>query len=278
MRREEKIAIGTQTISYTAVGDPPSARQGGSILILHGWGSSSNSWVGVGELLAAKGYCVIVPDLPGFGKTPAPLPRRSPTGEGGSAIWGVEEYAEFVNEFVEKLGLQKFILASHSFGGQVAIQFAVQHPEKVEKLVLIAAAAVRRTPGVFKSLVMAVAKIVSFLLYLVPFEDLRNNIKHAIYMLIRRRDYIRTQGIMRDIFKKVIMQDLTAKCPKLTVPTLIVWGDKDEMTPIQDAYLLQELIPNSKLEIIPGGKHALNFQVPEKLSQLIGQFAHFQPW
>ena len=230
--------------------------EGNPLLVLHGWGSSSASWARVAEMLTEKGYQVIVPDLPGFGKTPAP-----------SAVWGVEEYATFVHEFVEALGLQKYILAGHSFGGQVAVQFAVQHPEKLEKLVLIAAAAVRRTPGVLKKLVVAVAKVVSFLLYLVPFEDLRNNIRSALYMLIRRPGYLKAQGIMRDVFKKVIAQDLTAKFSKISAPTLIIWGDKDEMTPIQDAHLIQELIPNSRLEIIEGGKHALNFQTPEQLAR-----------
>ncbi|MEK7510433.1 MAG: alpha/beta hydrolase [Patescibacteria group bacterium] len=242
-------------VNYKVVGS------GKQILILHGWGSSSDSWVKIQQMIAEKGFQAIALDLPGFGKTEAPR-----------EIWGVEEYANFVNQFAEQLGLAKFVLTGHSFGGQTAIQFAVQHPEKVEKLVLIAAAGVRRTPGVAKKLVMAVAKLVSFLLYLVPFEDLRNNIRNAMYMLIRRRDYVRTQGIMREIFKKVIMHDLTAKFSKIQAPTLIVWGDRDELTPVQDAYLMHELIPNSKLEIISGGKHALNFQMPEKLSNIIAQF------
>ena len=137
---------------------------------------------------------------------------------------------------------------------------------------MIAAAGVRRTPGVFKKLVTGVAKFVSFLLYLVPFEDLRNNIKNAMYMAIRRPNYMKTQGIMRDVFKKLITQDLTAKFSKISMPTLLIWGDKDEMTPIQDAYLTHELIPNSKLEIIPGAKHALNFQAPEILARKILEF------
>lgn len=237
------------------------AGEGKPLLLLHGWGSSSDSWVKVQQMLGERGYQVIVPDLPGFGKTPAP-----------STVWGVEEYAEFANAFAEKVGLTKFVLAGHSFGGQTAIQFAVEHPEKLEKLILIAAAGVRRTPGVFKKLMVAVAKLVSFLLYLVPFEDLRNNIKNAMYMAIRRRDYMKTQGIMRDVFKKVITQDLTAKFSQIKAPTLLIWGDKDQMTPIQDAHLTQELIPNSKLEIIPGAKHALNFQAPEVLAQKILEF------
>ena len=238
------------------------AGEGKPILILHGWGSSSDSWVKIQQMLAEKGYRVIVPDLPGFGKTQAP-----------TTIWGVEEYANFVNQFAEQIGLAKFVLAGHSFGGQTAIQFAVTYPEKLEKLVLIAAAGVRRTPGVFKKLVTAVAKLVSFMLYLVPFEDLRSNIRSALYMLIRQPGYLKSQGIMRDVFKKVITQDLTAKFSKISVPTLLLWGDKDEMTPLQDAYLMQELIPNSKLEIIKGAKHALNFQAPEKLAEFIASFA-----
>ena len=223
-------------------------------------------------MLALKGYRVVVPDLPGFGKTPAPPSPKASEGQGPTTVWGVEEYANFVDQFVERLGLVKFVLAGHSFGGQTAIQFAVMYPGRLGKLVLIAAAGVRRTPGVFKKLVMGVAKLASFLLYLVPFEDLRNNIRSALYMLIRRRDYIRTQGVMRDVFKKVITQDLTAKFSKISVPTLLIWGDKDEMTPVQDAYLMQELIPNSKLEIIEGAKHALNFQAPEVLAQKMLEF------
>jgi pimeloyl-ACP methyl ester carboxylesterase len=266
MSQEKTISVGNIPVTYKTAGQSSflpgnSARQRTPLLFLHGWGSSSDSWVSVQSMLADKGYQVVVPDLPGFGKTPAP-------GE----VWGVEEYARFVYDFAEAIDLEKFVLVGHSFGGQIAIQFATVYPEKIDKLVLVAAAGVRRTPGVFKKLVATVAKIVSFTLYLVPFEDLRSNIKSAAYMFIRRRDYVRTQGIMRDVFKKVITQDLTVKFSKITMPTLVIWGDKDELTPVQDAYLMQECISNVQLKIIEGGKHALNFQMPEKLGTIIVSF------
>jgi len=251
----QKTEIGGITVNYKSAGS------GRPILILHGWGSSSFSWTEIQKLLIEEHFQIIVPDLPGFGETPAP-----------SNVWGVEEYAEFVKQFMEKLGMENYVVVGHSFGGQVAIQFAATHPEKIDKLVLVAAAGVRRTPGFAKKLVGAVAKIVSFLLYLIPFRELRVNARSFLYMAIRRRDYVRTQGIMRDVFKKVITQDLTAKFSKIQAPTLIVWGDKDEMTPVQDAYLMDELIPNSKLEIVEGGKHALNLQQPEKLSEIMFRF------
>ena len=91
-------------------------------------------------------------------------------------------------------------------------------------------------------------------------------------MLMRRRDYVRTQGIMRDVFKKVITQDLTVKFSKIQAPTFIIWGDKDDLTPVQDAYLMNEMIPDSKLEIIPGVGHRLKNDAPEKLAEIIVAF------
>ena len=253
---EKRIKIDDIEVNYKTAGEGP------AILILHGWGSSSDSWVEVQKLLSEESQKVVVLDLPGFGKTPAP-----------ASIWGIEEYSDFMYQYAKHLGVAKFTLIGHSFGGQIAIQFAVDHPEKLETLILIASAGVRRTPGIAKKLVMAVAKLMSFVLYIIPFKDLRMNVKNALYMLIRRRDYAKTQGIMREVFKKVITQDLTAKFANIRTRTLLIWGEKDELTPVQDAYLMNELIANSKLEIIPGAKHALNFEMPEKLCDFIVSFA-----
>src|SRR3989338_2017308 len=103
------------------------------IIILHGWGSSSKRWERVRESLERKGCKVFVPDLPGFGENPPPL---NP--------WSVEDYVEWVKDFSEKNNLTDFVLVGHSFGGGVAAIFAAKYPQKIEKLVLVAAAIIRR--------------------------------------------------------------------------------------------------------------------------------------
>jgi len=249
--QEKTISLGEIKVRYRIAGEgqPFDSAQDRPILILHGWGSSVERWAKVQDMLATKGFQVIVLDLPGFGKTPAP-----------GAVWGVQEYAQFVNEFAENLGLQKFVLVGHSFGGQIAVQFAATHPEKTEKLVLVAAAAIRHEPGKKAKVLAAIAGVTP------------KPVKKVVSSAFMRSDYARAQGIMKDIMKKVIQQDLTLEFGKIFVPALIVWGDKDTSTPVQDAHVIQKLIPNAKLEILPGVGHRVNFEAPEKLADSIANF------
>ena len=88
------------------------------------------------------------------------------------------------------------------------------------------------------------------------------------------QDYGNTDGIKRDIFKKIIREDLTEVIKKLKIPTLIIWGTKDNYVPIRNAYKLNKIIQNSKLEIIKNGKHGLHIQQPNILLQKIKDFTY----
>ena len=131
--KEKKILINGLKTNYKIAGLGP------AILILHGWGGGSNSYIPVQKFLAGAGYKVIVPDLPGFGKSEPPL-----------SAWGVSDYVEWVNEFVNNQGLEKFFLLAHSFGGRVAIKFAVKHPEKILNLILYEAAGIKHKKTIFQ--------------------------------------------------------------------------------------------------------------------------------
>ena len=250
--QERKIIIGGIETNYKIAGSGP------AILILHGWGSRSDRWVKVAELLSQNNFSVFVPDLPGFGKSSMP-----PT------PWHTEDYCNFVEQFVQKIGLQNFYLIGHSFGGGVAAVYAAKFPYRVKKLVLFASAVFRRktTRKTIFKVVTSVFRVFSF----VPFYGL---FRKAFYKFVVRSDYPYASGVMKETYKKVIGSDLSSYLALIQAPTLIIWGDKDDVIPVTDAYLIQEKIKNSQLVVIPGGDHDIEQHMPEQLSTSIVNFCY----
>jgi len=249
---EEKIiSVNNLRINYKIVGSGP------TILILHGWGSNSEKWQKVGELLTEKKFKVIIPDLPGFGKTQE-LPDA----------WSLENYSDFVKEFVLALNLDKFYLLGHSFGGAVAIKFSLKSPRKIEKLFLVAAACIRKKT-IKKWMLIRISKFLKIFSFL-PFYPLA---RKAFYkFIVRDSEYQYQEGVMKKSFLKIINEDLSQVLISIKIPTIIIWGAKDDTTLIEDAYFMEKEIKNSKLVIISEGDHYLEQKKPEKLAEIILDF------
>ena len=238
-----------------------------TILILHGWGSSSKNWSRVRELLENQGHKVLAPDLPGFGENHAP-----------EKPWSMSDYVEWVKNHCEKNNLERIVLLGHSFGGGVAIKFSCAFPEKVSKLILVSPA-FRRRESLKKIIFLILTKLGKFvftitgLILLWPLEE---QIKKLLYKLAGTTDYhkldINNMVIMKETFKKITKEDLTHCLSGIKAPTLIVWGKRDVMTPIKEAYIAKKEINNAELEIIGDGEHGLNLQKPEVLSEKIIRF------
>jgi len=252
---EKQLSIDNLKINYKIAG------QGPAILILHGWGGSSDSWVEVQDILAKKGYRVVVPDFSGFGKSITP-----------PEPWGIKEYVEIILKFAEKLAINKFFLLGHSFGGRIAIRFAHNFPEKVDKLILCDSAGIKPKPGLKTTIVFILVKIGNAILtpkYLVRFKDF---IRSIIYSFLRKRDYVKANEMMRRVMKKVLNEDLSPDLLEIKNKTLIVWGEKDKMVPLKYAYVFKEKISNSRLKIIPKVGHSPHLEEPEKLSDIVFKF------
>jgi pimeloyl-ACP methyl ester carboxylesterase len=252
---EKQILVDGLKTNYKITGE------GKDILILHGWGASSDSWLEVQKMLADKGYRVIVPDFSGFGKSITPL---SP--------WGIKEYADFISKFIDKLNLEKIILIGHSFGGRISIRLTLLCPEKIEKLILCNSAGIKPKPGIKTSLVFVVAKIFNASLSPKYFAKIREPIRKNFYRFLRKKDYLKAEGVMKEVMKKVLKEDLKPELPGIKKETLIVWGDKDKMVPLNYAYTFKNKIKDSKLEIMQGIGHSPHLEKPTELVKIILKF------
>ncbi len=230
------------------------------LLILPGWGGSNETWKRFLSL-ASKDYDASCLDLPCFGDTPCPSTR-----------WGISEYAQFVVEEMKRRAIIKPLLLGHSFGGQIAVRLAAEHPELFSKLILVGAAVVRPKFSIRRFLFWCIAKIGHLLFRLPMVEEGSVFAKQLLYRLAASPDYLETAGIKRDIFKKVIREDQRRLLPSITLPTLVVWGTHDRYTPLRYGKRIFRLIPHARLEIIPKGKHGLHIQAPERLLEKIRAF------
>lgn len=258
---EKEILIGDLKINYKVFG------AGEPFLILHGWGSRSDKWQRIGELLSEKGILAIVPDLPGFSKS-----------QTLNNTWNLNDYCRFVKEFVKLCPEIKedFNLLGHSFGGALSIKFSVEEPQRIKKLFLVAPACFRKIT--FKKKVFSkIARVVRVLFFSLPgtvknkLAPSYNNFRKAVYkILIRKSDYPYVkEEIMKKTFSNVVKEDISFYFSYIKIPTVIIFGDKDNVTPKREGDFINKRISNSKLIVIPEAGHDLNVKTPEILAENI---------
>lgn len=209
--------------------------EGRVLLLLHGWGAgmSKEKYRRLSHKLA-KDYKVVILDFPGFGGSSLP-----------SKPWGVREYADLVDSFVDSLGLKVYGMIGHSFGGRVAIKIAANEIFEVRKLILIDSAGVERKSWRVK-LIILLSKIIPG--------------------WVKRRVW---KGVMRESFKLVVSENLEEEMKKIRMPTLLVWGGNDRTTPMWQARITEEKIKGSILRVVKGGDHGVPYRRTNEVAGII---------
>lgn len=212
-----------------------------SCILLHGWGQSGNHMHLLGELLADK-YTVHILTLPGFGESAPP-----------ASVWSAEDYAYWLNDYLEEKKIASCLVAGHSFGGKVALSFAYLFPEKIERLILLAPSGLKkRRPLKERALLFFKVFTYKFLRFF-SLRTLQKQWQEAF----ASKDYSQSDGVMRAVLVKSVNEDVGKKLSSISCPTTILWGKKDTETPVDLAYRFSKLIQGSTLHVFPKFDHYL---------------------
>ena len=254
MIQEKQVIVNNLLVNYYGLAsDDPAAE---TVVFLHGWLVNAEIWRSTIEGLHAQKDCNIYAlDLPGFGKSQAL-----------EDDFDLEGYTQVVKGFIEKLNLKGVVLVGHSFGGRIAIKLSAQSPDLIRKLVLADSAGFR-DKSFRKRTIVFLSKFFRPLLYL-PFLKL---LRPKFYKVIGS-DYLNTNIDLRATFLKIVNEDLTEYLPKISAPTLIIWGDKDRDTPMWFAKKINSLVRNSRLEILKGAEHISFIDKPEEFNKALIDF------
>jgi pimeloyl-ACP methyl ester carboxylesterase len=228
-----------------------------NILILHGWTYTTDKWEGFTDLIGRSGSTAILLNVPGL---------TSET----DRVWTLDDYVEWLNVLVSK-EKEKPVLVGHSNGGRIALAFASKYPGKLSYLVLVDAAGIyhnelpiRIKRSVFKHLATLGKKFTSSSL-----------LRRLLYKLARESDYKNASPNMRETMANLISVDLTPELEKITTPTLIIWGELDNLTPLTDGKLMHKLIRNSELYTIKGAGHSPQYTHPKEVTKKLEEVLQF---
>ena len=261
---EKQVEIDGLTINYQKIGDGNIP-----IVFLHGWVKDCKKYLPLYKyFLDKQEYSVFVPDMPGFGDSGEP-----------ESVWDLDNYVELVDEFIEKVRqknssplVNETIIIGHSFGGRIAIKYAVKYPEKVSKLILTGAAGIKHSLTIKQKILFILAKAGKILFSLPVISYLQKPAKKILYKIARVKDYQEASLKMKKVMKNVLDEDLTSCLEKIKTATLLVWGRLDKTTPLSDGKIMNQKIKNSKLVIIDDANHSLPYQRPKEFIKTIFEF------
>ena len=247
------------------------------VVLIHGFCASTFVWSDVFLQIAEMGFRVVVPDLVGFGFTEKP-PRFDYT---------FEAQARAVVGLTEKLGIERAALVGSSYGGAVAAVCALDYPERVSRLVLVGAVS---NDGVKRQglLRLAASPVMGDVLSPILLDSPRlmrwrmskvyapeNARLFAGERMEAHHRTLRSSQAHAAVLRTLRRWDagrILAEAPRITQPTLLVWGEHDRDIPLSEGERLHALIPNSRLVVFENCGHLPQEERPEEFAGLVAGF------
>jgi len=245
-----------------------------AVVLVHGLGDkAARDWNGLIPLLA-RDHRVLTFDLPGFGHSTK-----------ANAPYTPDNYAAFVRYVVEtELGTRPTMLVGHSLGGAIALRYAAQHPQDVKALVLVdvpgilyrtaysqylTRLGINMLPNLYPAQNDQLGNLTSNLFRF--FERLRPD-PEAIVLNPRLRENFLSADPVRIAGLALALEDFSNDLPKITAPTLLLWGGRDEIAPLRNGHALAAMLPHAQLEVFASSGHTPMDDVPAAFNARVVQF------
>lgn len=219
---------------------------GDDVLLLHGLSGSHRWWRYTVPALVPR-YRVHLPEMVGFGGS-----------RGARKLPRIPEMAALLVRWLDTLDVERIHFVGHSMGAQVGIHLAAGWPDRLERLVLVSAAGVPRSLGPARLLGLGAD-------LLRPQAWGRPSFLGTI-----AADAVRAgPGTLTRAVYGILSDDIRPVLPRVRAPTLLVWGENDPLTPVADGRLMRELIPDARLEVLPGASHNPMADRPRSFNDLL---------
>lgn len=275
--REHYVRVGPINTRYWVQGE------GMPVILVHGLGGSATGWLLSFDSISTQ-HRVYALDLIGHGKTDTP----------NLSQFQFQDLVEFLCEFISILGIESAHLVGHSMGGAITLQFAIQYPERARKLVLVDSGGLGKEVGFLLRLasVPVLGDLVTSWTYTSDVnkfgKNLRSSSAHPDFItdeLIQNifaveqssAQYKSTLKILRMCIdtrgqKQKLYEPILHQLSSLTNPTLVIWGQQDELLPLKHGELACRQIPSARLEIIDPCGHTPMFDQPKIFNRLVLEF------
>ncbi len=243
------------------------------LLMLHGFGSSLQTWDAWTESLK-KHFRVIRLDLPGFGLSGA-SPKQA---------YADADDVQVIENFLNEIRVHEFSVIGHSMGGKIAWNVAATYPTKVKRLILMAPDGYAN-PEDIGTKPYALPAFMHVMKYSLPKLLVKKSLEPAFYdgnaltedLLARYHDFLRAPGVRQAIIDRAsqtINTDPVARLKKITAPTLLMWGDSDQMIPRDNAARYAQVLATSTTVVLPQQGHLLQEERPQEGLAVVLGFLH----
>lgn len=219
--------------------------------IIHGWAYSTTKYEKLSRILKNKDLKTTILNVPG-------LTAKI------HGVWKLDDYVNWLKKIVDK-DKSRVVLIGHSNGGRIAAAFASRYPQNLAHLILIDSAGIYHDELHTKIRLIFFATLAKIGKRISSSKFLRN----VLYKLARENNYNHATAEMKKTMVNLIKEDLSLYLQKIITPTLIIWGEKDKVTPLSDADLMHKIIKSSKLYIVKTAKHSPHFTHTQEVADII---------